>query len=56
MVVHDDEVADKAEFGVHLAVEFCPVGIDDATVGKHLQQSDYASLDQVNAGGFECQS
>jgi hypothetical protein len=29
------------------------VRFDDAAVGKHLQQPDYAALDQVNARGFQ---
>src|SRR5688572_27660630 len=49
VIVKDDEVPDVLDLRAHLHVELIDVRLLNARAWKHLQQSDDAALDQMNA-------
>src|ERR1700733_13658082 len=53
VVMHNQEVADALVFEGDLAVVAIDVGLPETAVGKVIQQQGDATVDQVNAGGFE---
>ena len=53
VIVKDDEIADVVHFKLHLLIELIHIRCSHAVMREHLQQSDHASLDQVDTGGLE---